>query len=463
MSTDKQNVVVQGLGFVGAAMAIAVADAKNRRGEPLFNVTGLDLDTEEGRKRIDAINAGKFPFKTIDGRMDEKAEEARQRNNLNATSDSRAIESADILLISVNLDVKGIGTGSPEVDFAPFRKAAATIGSHIRENSLVIVETTVPPGTCTRILKPELAKHLTARSMDPATVHIAHSYERVMPGADYFDSIVNFWRVYAGTTEKAADLCGQFLSKVINVKEYPLTRLHSTEASETAKVLENSYRAVTIAFMEEWGRFAEDAGINIFQVIDAIRVRPTHSNMRQPGFGVGGYCLTKDPLMAKIAARDLLKLHGHDFPFSTSAVKTNREMPLVTLEKIRDHFGTLSGKRILLLGISYRQDVGDTRNSPSEIFTREALKLGAAVIPEDPFVNHWDEMNLRIEKYLPDPCEFDAVVLAVPHGEYRDINFETWLKGRREILVVDANNVLTRCQYSAIAKMKNPLISTGRG
>lgn len=463
MNEDRQSVVVQGLGFVGAAMAVAVADAKNGSGDPVFNVTGLDLDTEEGERRIRALNEGEFPFETVDGRLAGKAREARLRNNLEATSDPRVIGNADIVLISVNLDVKDIGSSSPAVDFTPFEAAAAVVGRYASENTLVIVETTVPPGTCSRILQPELKKQLVRRNIDPGTVHVAHSYERVMPGAEYYDSIVNFWRVYAGTTQRAADLCGEFLSKVINVREYPLTRLHSTEASETAKVLENSYRAVTIAFMEEWGRFAEDAGINLFQVIEAIRMRPTHSNMRQPGFGVGGYCLTKDPLMAKIAARDLLKLKGHDFPFSTGAVRTNMDMPLVTLRKIKAHFGDLSGKRILLLGVSYRQDVGDTRNSPSTTFAAEAVKQGASVIPVDPFVSYWSEMDLEVAKSLPAPSEFDAVVLAVPHGDFREIDFKDLLKDRSDIAVIDAGNVLTEEQRGAVKTMNNPLISIGRG
>jgi UDP-N-acetyl-D-glucosamine dehydrogenase len=158
------------------------------------------------------------------------------------------------------------------------------------------------------------------------------SYERVMPGRDYFRSIIDFWRVYAGSTPHAAEVCAAFLSKVIHVDRYPLTRLHSTTASETGKLLENSYRALNIAFIEEWGRFAEAVGVDLFEVIDAVRMRPTHSNMRQPGFGVGGYCLTKDPLLAGIAARDLFRRSDISFTFSQQAVGVNDRMPLRTLE-----------------------------------------------------------------------------------------------------------------------------------
>src|SRR5262249_19673396 len=156
----------------------------------------------------------------------------------------------------------------------------------------------------------------------------------------------------SGATPAAADACEAFLSQIINVQAYPLTRLHSTTASETAKVLENSYRAINIAFIEEWGQFAEEVGIDLFEVIDAIRVRPTHNNIRQPGFGVGGYCLTKDPLFAAVAARDLFDREDLAFPFSSRAVEVNARMPLRTLDRVRNLLGgSLTGRRLLLLGV----------------------------------------------------------------------------------------------------------------
>ena len=226
------------------------------------------------------------------------------------------------------------------VEFTPFRDAIRTLGAHmtpwalgacsmVRNNmlvktvvtgsvqrrnaersggrsaggraALVILETTVPPGTCERVVAPELAAALQRRGLQRDAFLLAHSYERVMPGEDYLASITHFWRVYAGHTPEAADACERFLAQVINVDEYPLTRLASTTASEIAKVMENSYRATNIAFIEEWARFAEAVGVDLFGVINAIRVRPTHSNIRQPGFGVGGYCLTKDLLFPGIA------------------------------------------------------------------------------------------------------------------------------------------------------------------
>ena len=121
-----------------------------------------------------------------------------------------------------------------------------------------------------------------------------------MPGKNYLDSLINAQRVYAGLNKRSESSCKKFFSKIINTKKYPLQKLNSIEECETAKLLENSYRAINIAFIEEWGIFAENIGVNLFEVLNAIKIRPTHSNIRKPGLGVGGYCLTKDPLMGYV-------------------------------------------------------------------------------------------------------------------------------------------------------------------
>lgn len=459
-----QTVVVQGLGFVGAAMAVAVANAVDADDNPFFNVVGVDLPTELGKERVMKINAGLFPFETVDSKILSGTKNAVKRGNLSATNDDAVIKLADVILVSINMDLSYINELTPTINFDPFKNAIRTLGKNIKEGVLIIVETTVPPGTCERVVQPIINEHVKQRGINPDSIFIAHSYERVMPGANYLDSIINFWRVYSGTTVQAADRCEDFLSKIINVKKYPLTRLKSTIASETAKVLENSYRAVNIAFIEEWGRFAESVGFNLYEVIDAIRIRPTHSNIRQPGFGVGGYCLTKDPLFAKIAAKEMFGLTGHDFPYSSKAVEINRAMPLVTLEKLKNYFnGSLKDKKILLLGISYREDVGDTRFSPAETFFIQALKEGAQIVAHDPLVEYWQEMQIHISKNLPNPDSFDTIVFSVPHLDYRKIEFREWLRRENKCLIFDANNVLTDSQRSTLNEMGIKLLSIGRG
>lgn len=462
LGTDRPVVCVQGLGFVGSAMAIAVANARGPDGRPLYSVVGVDLPNEAGRHRIASIAAGEMPFPGADPALDQALARAHESGNLTATDDVAVFARADVVLVDINLDIDW-SAPRPEVRFAAMQRAVDALAARLKPGALVIVETTVPPGTCERVIAPRLAAGLEARGLPPDCVRLAHSYERVMPGAQYYNSIVNYWRVYAGTTPEAADACERFLSTVINVADYPLTRLGSTTASETAKVLENSYRAVTIAFMEEWGRFAEGVGIDLFEIVNAVRMRPTHANMRQPGFGVGGYCLTKDPLFAAVAARALFEREDLAFPFCTEAVRTNAAMPLVALDKLRGLLGgSLMGKRILLLGVSYREDVGDTRYSPAQTFVEAAEQEGAQVTPHDPLVTWWEELQRPVRGSLPDADGFDAVVFTQASPAYRNIDLADWLRGTA-VAVVDANNVLTDAQRQQLRGLGCRHAAIGRG
>src|SRR6185503_17849609 len=164
------------------------------------------------------------------------------------------------------------------------------------------------------------------------------------------------------------------LSKYVNVEKYPLWRHKTIRAAEMAKLLENSYRATNIAFIEEWARLAEAVGVDLFDVIHSVRVRKgTHDNMMFPGLGVGGYCLTKDALLAAFGAETLLGVDAK-LPFSRRAILTNENMPLRTLELARMHFdGSLPGRTAAILGVTYRAGVADTRSSPAETVARALL------------------------------------------------------------------------------------------
>jgi nucleotide sugar dehydrogenase len=460
---DLPVVCVQGLGFVGSAMAIAVGDARDVADAPRFNVVGVDLPTPDGLAKVEAINAGRLPVEATDDALRAALAAAHARGNLVATTDDQAYRLASVTLVDLPLDVQD-ANGHAAVRVDGFRAAIRTLGREMPPGSLVIVETTVPPGTTEKLIAPELVHELAARGLPPDTIGLAYSYERIMPGARYLDSIVRFPRSYAGHTPAAADACEAFLSAVIDVNEFPLARLSSTTACETAKVLENSYRATLIAFMEEWGRFAEATGVDLFEVIGTIRRRPTHSNMREPGFGVGGYCLTKDPLLAMISARDLFGHEELEFPFSRLAVEVNRAMPLASIRRLEELLEPrpLDGTTIALMGVSYRQDVADTRFSPSETFVREARRRGATVRCHDPLVRHWRELQLAVKSELLALRGVDAVVFAVPHAGYRELDPERWLNGARPV-VLDSADVLSPAQRAAFAALGCKVASIGRG
>ena len=460
--TNRPVVCVQGLGFVGAAMATAIADARDADGVPRYDVVGVERTTAAGEARAKALNLGHFPFSSTDSALATALARAAARGNLVATTDPSVYALADVTVVDVAIDLTD-HDGMPSVDFETLRDAVEPLARNMPAGALVLVETTVPPGTCEQVIAPVLGRALAARGLPSDALHLAYAYERVTPGPDYLQSIVHAPRVYAGATPEAADRCATFLSSIINVDDHPLTRLPSLTACETAKVLENAYRAVNIAFIQEWGRFAEGVGVDLHAVIDAIRCRPTHANIRQPGFGVGGYCLTKDPLFGKVAAREIFGLAEARFPFSTQALAINRQMPLANLERMAALAGgELKGRRILLLGVTYRQDIGDTRHSPAATFVTAARACGAEVVCHDPMIRYWPELEMDLPVALPTPRGDDIVVLTLPHQDYRELDVTDWL-GETRPLIFDVNNVLSDQQRRELRGHGCRVESAGRG
>lgn len=456
-----KTVCIQGLGFVGSAMAAAVLRGAGADGAP-YTVIGVDLPLEEGARRAAALAAGRFPFGASDPEIERALREGKEAGRLFATTDPRAYSLADVVIMDVDLDVAA-DASPPRVNFSHLKAAATTLGRHLGPGGLIIVETTVPPGATEHLIGPAVDEALEARGLPPGAIRIAHSFERVMPGPDYLSSIVNFWRCFAGRDPESADLCRAFLQSVVNTADYPLTELKSTTASEIAKLMENSYRAVTIAYVEEWAQLAERIGVDLFEVVDAIRKRPTHSNMRQPGLGVGGYCLTKDPLLAGVGVRDILNLPDLDFPFCNLAIRVNRQMPLATVALIERRFGAdISGRRVLVMGATYRSDLSDTRHSPSATLIRALEAAGAEVVCHDPHIEWFGELDRPVEKEMPGPQGLDIVVWAVPHAVFRRMDLAGWL-GEARPAMIDANDVLTAEQRAYLTGAGIDLISRGRG
>ncbi len=454
----RKIVCVQGLGFVGAANAIAIASARDPAGNPLYNVIGVDLPTASGRERAAALNQGAFPFVTTDAALVGAAQSARVAGNLVAVTDASVFGEADIIVVEIGLDIED---KTPKVDLPPFRAAIGTVGDHMKPDALILLESTVPPGTTERIVAPLLRERLAARSLPTHALKIAYCYERVMPGDAYLASIVDMWRVYAGMTVQAADAAEAFLSSFIDTGKRPLTRLESIRAVETAKVLENTFRAVNIALIDEWEKFARRIDVDLFEVLKAIRVRPTHQNIRFPGLGVGGYCLSKDPMFGSVSAQDIFGLADFQFPLSTAAVTINNRMPEATVALLEETFTEgLAGKHVLVLGASYREDVGDTRHSPSLTLARMLADKQAIVAVADPLVEV--EIGVPLHRNLPDAHGFDAVILAVGHKQYRAIDLAAWSGAERPV-VLDANGVLSRQQLASLRQAGFKVAAIGRG
>jgi len=429
----KDVVVIQGLGFVGFAMALVVANSSHD-----YAVIGVDIPTKSGYWKIGAINDGDIPIVSSDPKIEEYFNTTKNKGNLFATHDISAFSEADVIIVDINLDVKKDSINKElkfDVDLAPFTEAIKSIAKNCKEDSLVLIETTVPPGTCLNIVKPIFKDFFKERKLDSRKLNIGHSYERVMPGSNYIDSIENFHRVYAGINSKSADSTRIFLESIIKTEEFPLTKLSNTNSSEMSKVLENSYRAMNIAFIQEWTEFAEIAEVNLYETIAGIKIRPTHSNIMKPGLGVGGYCLTKDPLLASWASQNIF--NGNNLPQSERAVEINDSMPNHTFKRVLKAFDNdIERKKILILGVSYINDVGDTRYTPIETLYENLLKEGADISLHDPYLSYWNEKKLPILQKLP-KNKFDILIITIPHKQFNEKRYFDYINYTKPELIVD--------------------------
>ena len=295
-SEGKEIVVVMGVGFVGAVMAAIVADTKDKNGNNSKFVIGVQRPSERSYWKIPVLNQGRSPVKAEDPEVDELiSRNVLDKKTLIASYNSDCIQFADVIVVDVQCDFikKELGkmkTG--EADMAALEATLKTLGQKMSKECLVLIETTVAPGTTEFVAWPILKKEFKKRGLK-AVPQLAHSFERVMPGKEYVSSIRDFWRVCSGCDKVARDKVEKFLHEVLNTKEFPLTVMDRPIESETTKIVENSYRATILAYMNEWSIFAERNGVDIIKVINAIKMRPKHSNMIFPGPGIGGYCLPK--------------------------------------------------------------------------------------------------------------------------------------------------------------------------
>ena len=448
INKGKNIIVVQGLGFVGTVMSLVVANS----GHGEYAVIGVDQASEASYWKIAEINAGVCPIISSDPLVSQFFENACQFKNFYATYDSAAFSYASAVIIDINLDVTKVkddlgNIESYDVPLGGFKKAIESIGQVCKEDVLILVETTVPPGTCQKVVYPILVKSLKSRGLPIDKFKLGHSYERVMPGPNYVNSIKNFYRVYSGINEESADAVEKFLKTVISTDEYPLTRLKTTESTEMAKVLENSYRAMNISFAIEWSRFAENAGVDLYEVVDAIRLRPTHANLMYPGIGVGGYCLTKDPLMASWASQKFFGLEA-GLNSSVKAVEKNDKMPMFCFDfvsNILKHHNKETTS-IGLLGVAYGPGIGDTRFSPVEDFYNRLSAHFDNIKCQDPYVPIWAELNLEIETSLEDflTNTFDILIVTTGHRDYlnNDAIYDLIGRSGKEMVIIDTVGLL---------------------
>jgi UDP-N-acetyl-D-glucosamine dehydrogenase len=494
----KEIVVVMGLGFVGAVMAAIVADTKDKNGKPSKFVIGCQRPSARSYWKIPMVNEGIAPVKAEDPEVDILIKRCvLESKTLVATFNSDCLQFADCVVVDVQCDYtkKQLGNmKTGETDMAALEDTMKTIGQKIPPECLVLIETTVAPGTTEFVAWPILKKAFTKRGIKKTPL-LSHSFERVMPGKDYVASIRDFWRVCSGCEEVARKRVEKFLHEVLNTTQFPLTVMDRPIESETTKIIENSYRATILAFLHEWSLFSERNGIDLIKVIKAIKVRPTHSNIIFPGPGIGGYCLPKDGGLGYWAYKHILGFEDGDklFKLTPTSIDINDTRGLHVAELTRDALRNMgryiAGAEVLICGASYRQDVGDTRYSGSEMVARKLSEMSAEIRVHDPYVDHWYELedqdeypapghswkrffrnqenlkNTVVEKDLKKALKgVEAVILAVPHAHYLDLkpdDIVKWAGG--PIAIVDAFGILPDDKIRRYFELGCEVKALGRG
>ena len=490
----REIVVVMGVGFVGAVMAAIVADTVDGDGQPSKFVIGMQRPSVRSFWKIPVLNQGISPVKAEDPEVDPMIRRCvTEKKTLIATFTYDVLQLADVVVVDVQLDyakedLGNVRTGNVEME--ALEQSLEIIAQHIGPDTMVLIETTVAPGTTEQVALPMMRKIFRKRGIESDPL-LAHSYERVMPGRDYVASIRDFWRVCSGINDQARERVVKFLNEVLNTDKFPLTVLDRPIESETAKIVENSYRAAILAFMDEWSVFAERNGVDIIKVIKAIKVRPTHSNIMFPGPGIGGYCLPKDGGLGVWAYKPNLGFEDEIFTITPEAIDINDTRSLHAAQLVRDALRNMgqpvASAEVLILGASYREDVGDTRYSGSEIMIRKLAEMGAEIRVHDPYVDQWWEFknqeaypqnsrkvffrnqkklkDIEVKKDLEAALEgTDVVVLAVRHEAYMELDPADVVKAAGQpVAVVDCFGILDDDKIRRYFELGCEVKGLGRG
>jgi nucleotide sugar dehydrogenase len=493
----REIVVVMGVGFVGAVMAAIIADTVDKKtGKPSKFVIGCQRPSTRSYWKIPMLDKGLSPVKAEDPQVDPMiARCVLEKKTLIGTYNSDCLELADCVVVDVQCDYIKRDLGqlrTGQTDMAALEATMKTIGQKIPADCLVLIETTVAPGTTEFVAWPILKKAFQTRGIKSEPL-LAHSFERVMPGRQYVASIRDFWRVCSGCSTEARNRVEKFLREVLNTKDFPLTVMDRPIESETTKIVENSYRATILAFLNEWSLFAERNGVDLIKVIKAIKMRPTHSNIIFPGPGIGGYCLPKDGGLGYWAYKHLLGFDDDIFKITTMAIDINdtRGLHVATLTRdaLRNMGRYIAGANVLLCGVSYRQDVADTRYSGSEIVVRRLTEMGAEMRVHDPYVEHWHELQqqdtypargqswsrffrnqeqlkeIRVHSDLPKALKgAEAVILAVPHEPYLNLEPERIVEwAGAPLAVIDCYGILEDEKIRRYFELGCEVKALGRG
>jgi UDP-N-acetyl-D-glucosamine dehydrogenase len=392
---------VVGLGYVGLPLAVEKAKAG-------FKTIGFDIQ----KSKVDMVNAGTNYIGDV---VNEDLEEIVKSGLLSATTDFALVASADCVCICVPTPLDQYQ--QPDISYV--KASAESIVPYMHKDMLIVLESTTYPGTTEELLKPIFEKSGLKCGVD---FHLAFSPERVDPGNLIYKT-KNTPKVVGGITPECTDVAAAMYEAIL---EAPIHRVSSPAVAEMEKILENTYRNVNIGLVNELAILSNKMGINFWEVVDAAKSKPYGFQAFYPGPGLGGHCIPLDPYYLSWKARE----YGFHTSMIESSMMVNDRMPEYCAErssKILNRFKkSMNGSKILILGVAYKQDIDDYRESPAIRVIEELEKEGAEVVYYDPFVSEYREHGV-VKKGEPELTvelieNADLVIVTTAHTNV-DYNF----------------------------------------
>lgn len=416
LRTRSARIAVVGLGYAGLPMAVEFARAG-------FSCVGLDVDAS----KVEQVTRSRSPVSNV---SDGEVAALRAARLLEASTDPRVLDSADVAVICVPTPLTP--TGGPDLRFV--ESAAITIGEHLHAGMLVVLQSTCGPGTTSTVLQPLLEQVAGLRAGED--FFLVFAPERIDPGNTRY-TVKNTPKLVGGATPESTQL-GCILYQTCIDEVVPVS---APEIAELAKLVENTFRFINISFINEMALLCDRIGVNVWEVIEAAKTKPFAFMPHYPSPGVGGHCIPVVPQYLQAAARQ----HGLLGELIPAANRINEAMPKLVVDKLERALGERFGKRlfnanILLVGITYKPDIADVRESAALRVLQEAFARGARVAYHDPFmpaVTVGDEMVRSVELDAAELQVLDAVVLLTPHTT---VDYNSIIRASR--LVIDTHSGL---------------------
>lgn len=405
-----------GLGYVGVPVAASVASTH-------ADVVGIDIDPE----KVASINRGRNPLRGKEPGIAPLLKAQVASGRLRATTDFAAVRSADVVVVAVETP---IDPASHDPVYRALKAALASVGPHLKRGALVSIESTLAPGTMTKVVRPALER--ASRRKAGRDFDLVHCPERVTAGKLLYN-LTNLHRVLGAADARAARKAQAFYRRFVRGE------LHVTDwtTAEVAKTAENAYWDVQIAFANEVALISEELGVDAYRVRELVNTCPYRA-MLLPGAGVGGHCIPKDPWL-------LVSPALHAKPELIPAARTvNEYMPRRMARLVEEALGAsgrrLKGARVAVLGFAYREGTEDTRNTPAKPFIQDLRRRGAHVVIHDPFAR--SERGYAIVRDLKAAARgADALAIVTVHEAYREMDLKALRRVMRRRVLVDGRNV----------------------